>query len=207
MKKSFDPTYLGHKVNACPIKGHALYVEILDGMYRQLQNLMTHHSRIQVIRFDIRLPPKKTYDAKSENQQIRSFFKTLKENLRLVRWGSHKRIAHGWVREVGKSGHGHYHAFIAFKRFTLRLGAISGGRCTGIWDLIKRCADRAIGGSTELSLRVHTLESNDTLAFNDCIYHLSYLAKVRTKVFGTGNGHKGFDFSRIPRKAKAQTAA
>lgn len=207
MTPIFDQTFQGFNINTDRSLGYGVYTEILDGMYRQLKNIQTHHSRVEVVRFDIRLPPKKNYDAKEENRQIRAFFKNLKENMALKRWGSHKRVAHTWVREVGKSGHGHYHIFIAFKRFTKRLGTVSGEECTGVWELIRKCSERTIGARPRFCLKKHTLNREDIQAFDNCFYHLSYLAKIRDKEFGTGNGHKGYDFSRIAPKAEIQLIA
>lgn len=207
MTPIFDKTYQGFRINTDRSLGYGVYTEILDGIHRQLKNIQTHHSRVTVMKFDIRLPSKKVYNVKEENRQIRAFFKCLKENMALKRWGSHKRVAHGWVREVGKSGHGHYHVFIAFKRFTKRLGTVSSEECTGIWGLIRKCSERTIGARPRFDLTRHVLERGDTEAFDNCFHHLSYYAKLRDKEFGTGNGHKGYDFSRIVPKAEIQLAA
>lgn len=203
MQITSNQKYKDLSVNANPEHGHALYTDILDGIYRQLKNLQTHHSRIDVIRLDISLPKKDKYDPKEENKQIRAFFKSLKENLGLVRWGRHKRVAHGWVREVGKTDHGHYHLYIAFKRFTLSHGTFSRSGYTGLWSLLQNCAKRTIGGRMHIVPVVHQIDRDDHQGFQKCFYHLSYLAKVRTKELFSGNGHKSFDFSRIKPNEKA----
>lgn len=187
--------------------GWGCYTGILEGIHRQLTNLQSYDSRIQVIRFEIRLPSKKVYDVKEENRQLRAFFKSVKENLALERWDSHDRVVHGWVREVGKTKHGHYHVFMAFRRFTLRFGRFSGEGYTGLWELLNRCSKRITGASLNFNKQVHILERCDTAAFEKCFYHLSYLAKLKDKEFGTGSRHKAYDFSRLPHKSIARIAA
>ncbi|RPV10311.1 hypothetical protein IPC880_03820 [Pseudomonas aeruginosa] len=187
--------------------GWGCYVDILDGIYNQLVNLQSYDSRIQVIRFDIRLPNKKRYDVKEENRQLRSFFKGIKENLALKRWGSHKRVIHGWVREVGTTNHAHYHVFMSFRRFALHLGAFSRDGNTGLWDLIDRCSKRIPGANLRYSKVIHNLERGDTEAFEKCFYHLSYLAKLRDKELRAGTRHKLYDISRLKIKETAILAA
>jgi len=200
LKKIFLPTFNGLTINTNSTMGWGCYVAILDGIYRQLVNLQSHDSRIQVIRFDIRLPSKQIYDVKEENRQLRAFFKCVKENLALKRWGGRRRVVHGWVREVGHTNHGHYHAFMAFKRLTVRFGTFSRERYTGLWEMLRRCSKRITGANLRFCPVVHVLERGDATAFNNCFYHLSYLAKLRDKEFGTGSRHKLYDFSRLKHK-------
>ncbi|MEE9100043.1 inovirus-type Gp2 protein [Pseudomonas nitroreducens] len=207
MEITLRPTFKGHPINTNQAMGWGCYVDILDGIYNQLINLQSYESRIHVIRFDIRLPNKRKYDVKEENEQLRSFFKSVKENLALKRWGGHKRVVHGWVREVGKTEHGHYHVFMAFRRFALHLGAFSRDGNTGLWDLLDRCGKRITGANLRYSKVIHVLERGDTAAFNDCFYRLSYLAKLRDKAPRTGNRHKLYDISRLKFKATPSIAA
>ncbi|ENZ1727578.1 YagK/YfjJ domain-containing protein [Pseudomonas aeruginosa] len=205
MKTTYEPTYKNQRINTNQAMGFGCYVGILDGIHRQLTNLQSYDSRIQVIRFEIRLPSKKTYDVKEENRQLRAFFKSVKENLALKHWGAHNRVIHGWTREVGKTNHGHYHVFIAFKRLTVRFGTFSRERYTGIWEMLRRCAKRITGASLRFCPVVHILERGDASAFDECFYHLSYLAKLKDKEFGAGSGHKVYDFSRLPHKGMTKS--
>ncbi|WP_282874352.1 YagK/YfjJ domain-containing protein [Pseudomonas peli] len=205
MEVTYSPTFKGHPINTNQLNGWGCYVGILDGIHRQLVNLQSHDSRIQVIRFEIRLPSKTNYDPKEENRQLRVFFKSVKANLALKRWGIRKRVVHGWVREVGKTKHGHYHVFMAFKRLTVRFGTFSRERYTGLWEMLQRCSKSIIGASLRFCPVVHILERDDTTAFDNCFYHLSYLAKLKDKKFKTGSRQKGFDFSRIQHKSSPKT--
>ena len=196
LTKSYKSTYKGIKIQASEPCKLGVYLEILDGFYDQLCTLLSKHSRITVVRVDLHLPEKDLYCAKLENQQLSSFIKTIKANLHLSRWGSHKHVAYGWVREVGKTGHGHYHLFIAFKATFRRLGAISSEGYTGIWDLLRSRWKQASGGSISVS-NAHTVERNDFQSFEKCFHHLSYMSKVRDKHFGTGETFKRFSVSRL----------
>ncbi|HHK2320323.1 TPA: inovirus-type Gp2 protein [Pseudomonas aeruginosa] len=200
MEITYKSTFKNQRINTNQAMGLGCYVAILDGIHRQLVNLQSYDSRIQVIRFEIRLPSKITYDVKEENRQLRAFFKSVKENLALKHWGAHRRVVHGWTREVGKTKHGHYHVFIAFKRLTVRFGTFSRERYTGLWELLRRCSKCITGANLRFCPVVHILERSDTTAFDNCFYHLSYIAKLRDKEFGSENRHKLFDFSRLKPK-------
>jgi hypothetical protein len=197
LKTTYSDVYRGYSVNADFSKGWGLYTEILDGIIDQIKNLQNTYSRIHVLRFDIRIPSKKEYCIEAENAQVSALIKAIKSNLALKRWGEHKKVAHGWVREVGKSGHGHYHVFIAYKSFQRSLGIISDDFYSGTWGLIKSCSERITGASVHFSGKAHLINRTDYIRLNDCIYHLSYLAKISSKDFGTGQKHKRYSFSRI----------
>ena len=197
---TYKPIYKDQRINTNEAMGWGCYTGILDGIHRQLINLQSYDSRIQVIRFEIRLPSKQVYDVKEENRQLRAFFKCVKENLALKHWGGHRRVVHGWVREVGSTNHGHYHVFMAFKRLAVRLGTFSREGYTGLWEMLRRCSKRITGANLRFCPVVHVLERGDATAFDNCFYHLSYLAKLRDKEFGTGSRHKLYDFSRLKHK-------
>lgn len=205
LQTTYEPTYNGFRIYTNRQKGQGAYVKILDGIHRQLINIQSHHSRIQVIRFEIRLPSKKIYNVKEENKEIRAFFKSVKENMALNRWGARKKVAHGWVREEGKTKHGHYHVFMAFERLTVTLGRFSGQGYSGLWELLRSLSKRITGASLRFCPVYHTLERGDINAYDKCFYHLSYLAKLKDKEFGTGSRYKGFDFSRIQHKPNSKT--
>ncbi len=92
---------------------------------------------------------------------------------------------------------------MAFRRFTVRFGTISGDGYTGLWELLRSCSKRITGANLNFNTTVHILERGDGPAFEKCFYHLSYLAKLRDKEFRTGSGHKLYDFSRLKPKQLA----
>ena len=53
---TYKSTFKNQRINTNQAMGLGCYVAILDGIHRQLVNLQSYDSRIQVIRFEIRLP-------------------------------------------------------------------------------------------------------------------------------------------------------
>ena len=196
MTETVESTYRDLPIQTCKTRNLAVYVEILDSMYTQITNLLSWHSRITVVRIDLHLPGKSNYCPKLENSQVSDYLKMVKCNLALKKWGGHKRVAYGWVREVCKSGHGHYHLYIAFKSTYRRLGAISGNGLTGLWYLLQRCWKSTTGGRISIS-NAHTVKRRDQGSLANCFHHLSYLAKTRSKDFGTKATHKRYSGSRL----------
>ncbi|VXC99181.1 inovirus-type Gp2 protein [Pseudomonas sp. 9Ag] len=205
MHITYKNSFKNLPVNASKALNLGLYTEILESIHSQLMAIMSMHSRVSVLRFDLHFPRKSYSDAKLENSVVSSFLKRVKDHLRSSKWGKHKHIVTGAVREVGTSKSGHYHVFIAFKAIYRRLGAFSGEGHSGLWGLLETSWKSASGGSIHFSLP-HLLNRGDHTAFARCFRHLSYLAKVRDKHFGTGEHHKRFFFTRLKIKKAEATA-
>lgn len=204
MKVSFNDVFKGIEINANKYKGCGVYPVILDRMYNQVVNLQGYHSRITVVRIDLHFPNSHTHNHKCENKIVSRYIKMFKADLGSSDWSKHKRIIHGWVKEIGKSDNPHYHLFFGFQTLHRNLGLISGDGHTGMWKLLERRWQELTGGSVQL-IRPHFLERDDRKAFQACFYHLSYLAKVRDKHFGTGESYRRFGFSKLQSKKKELT--
>lgn len=204
MKVSFNDTFKGMKVNANKDKGYGVYPVILDRMLEQITNLQEYHSRVTVVRLDLHFPEGHVNDNKLENSTLSRYIKKCKADLGSNSWGNHKRFVHGWVKEVGEFGKSHYHLFFAFQTLQRNLGLISGGGHTGVWKLLEDRWSELVGGTVHFS-KQHRLTRDNPEAFADCFYHLSYLAKVRDKQFGTGEPHRRFGFSKLSAKGKEST--
>lgn len=204
MKESFNDTFKGLEVNASKAKGYGLYPVILDRMHSQIVNLQSYHSRITVVRIDLHFPANQTHDHKCENTMISRYIKMCKADLGSKDWSKHKRVIHGWVKETGKSNRPHYHLFFGFQTLHRNLGLISGDGHTGMWKLFESRWQELTGGSVQL-IRPHFLERDDRKAFEACFYHLSYLAKIRDKHFGTGESYRRFAFSKLCPKEQELT--
>jgi len=199
MKVSFNDTFKGMKVNANKDKGYGVYPVILDRMLEQITNLQEYHSRVTVVRLDLHFPEGHATNNKLENTMLSRYIKRCKADLGSNAWGNHKRFVHGWVKEVGESGRSHYHLFFAFQTLQRNLGLISGDGHSGVWKLLEDRWSELTGGTVHFT-KQHRLERGDHNAFANCFYHLSYLAKVRDKQFGTGEPHRRFGFSKLPAK-------
>lgn len=204
MKVSFNDTFKGIKVNANKDRGYGLYPVILDRMYNQISNLQDYHCRITVVRIDLHFPDSHVTNNKLENTMLSRYIKRCKADLGSNNWGNHKRFVHGWVKEIGESGKSHYHLFFGFQTLQLNLGLLSGDGHTGVWKLLEGRWNELTGGTVHFSMS-HRLTRGDHKAFAKCFYHLSYLAKIRDKQFGTGESHRRFGFSKLPAKGKKST--
>ncbi len=200
MKESFQNTFNGLNVNANKNKGYGLYPVILKRIYDQLNVLQEHHSRITIVRIDLHFPLNHKTDNKSEDQLISRFLKMCKSDLGSLGWGQRKRFIHGWVKEIGEVEKSHYHLFLGFQTLQRLLGKISSDGHTGMWKLFGDRWSELTGGTVHFVKNPHFLNRDDKQKFADCFYHLSYLAKIRDKHFGTGETHRRFGFSKLAPK-------
>ncbi|MFJ7796846.1 inovirus-type Gp2 protein [Pseudomonas sp. NPDC096950] len=199
---TYEPTYRGYSINACKTKEYGVITDIMKNIIDQIEHILSHHSRISVIRFDCHFPKNWTTNHKLENERVSQLTKMLRQKLGSKKWLEHKNIVQGWAYEVGdKSKRGHYHYFIAFKALYYRLGSFKGGTYTGLYGLIKDCWSSVVDGHVEFA-GTHTVNRSNRIQINNCIYHLSYLAKVRDKQFGQGSTAKNYSLSRLSRKDK-----
>lgn len=204
MNKTFKPTYKGMKVNCKSKYGQGLYSAILDRIYAQVLNLQSYYSRITIVRIDLHFPDSFDFGHKLENKFLSQYIKKVKIDLGSSIWNEHKRIVHGWVKEIGTSEKSHYHLFFGFQTLHRNLGAISGDGHTGMWKLFEHHWVRLTGGSVHL-IKPHFLKRDDKQIFEASFYHLSYLAKIRDKHFGTGESYRRFGFSKLLPKTKELT--
>lgn len=205
MKESFNDTFKGFDVNANKAKGYGVYPVILDRMLNQLVNLQSYHSRMTVVRIDLHFPADHVTSPKHENMMLSQYIKKCKADLGSNDWRNHKRVIHGWVKEIGKTDNPHYHLFFGFQTLQRNLGKISGDGHTGMWKLFESRWQELTGGTVHFTETLHFLERDDKRAFADCFYHLSYLAKIRDKHFGTGESYRRFGFSKLPPKKNELT--
>lgn len=204
MKESFNDTFKGFEVNANKAKGYGVYPVILDRMLNQMVNLQSYHSRMTVVRIDLHFPVDHVTNPKHDNMMLSQYIKKCKAGLGSSGWRNHKRVIHGWVKEIGKTANPHYHLFFGFQTLERNLGLISGDGHTGMWKLFESRWQELTGGTVHFVNNPHFLQRDDTQKFADCFYHLSYLAKIRDKQFGTGETHRRFGFSKLTPKPKQE---
>lgn len=196
---TYDRAYRELPINTNKTREFGAFTEILEAIYNQLEALLSWHSRITVLVFDLHLPYSKISGHESGNQLVTLFLKKIKEDLASARWGGHTQIIHGWAREVGKGGRAHYHFYIGFKQLYRRVGAISESGCTGLWKLIQNRWSEVSGGFARPS-NSHTVNRSNPHELERAFHHLSYIAKIRDKDFGTGETHKRYSRSRLKPK-------
>ncbi len=83
-------------------KGSGLISHAIKVMINQVDVMLSHHSKIHIIRFDLRV-----YEYTENNGLITAF------NRRLHKWLKRKyhlkRVGYIWCRELEKAKHQHYH--------------------------------------------------------------------------------------------------
>lgn len=174
-------------------------------MLGQINALLTYHSRVQLLRFDLHLPVTQLMTASSGNLVVSNFFKRIKEDLAKSEFNSQQNIIHGWSREVGASENCHYHCFVGISS-TARLGTFYGETPTHVWKLIFNRWKQLSDGSVRPSkCSCHVVNRNNHEELEKAYKHLSYICKTRDKDFGTGEHHKRYSGSRLkPRKPTHQ---
>lgn len=197
MKKSKEKIYRGYEINTGKFNNLSYYPKIVDRIIDQIINLLDHHSRITVLRIDPKYPDLPGMTIMQKNRAISTFIDKVKKQLLLSKWGNKQQVAHGWILEKGEqNGSTHHHLFLAFETSFRNLGSFNPQNPTGFWKFLVNCARETFGGSLHF-VSIDTVNRNSPSEIKACIKHLSYLAKSRTKDFGTKETHKRFSFSQI----------
>lgn len=197
---TYNPTYKGLAINTGKYKNLGVYTNMLEPMLNQIKALLTHHSRIQLLRFDLHLPVTKLMTASAGNLVVSNFFKQVKQDLASANWNHQKNVIHFWSREVGDSINGHYHCILGISS-EVRLGTFYSDTLTRAWKLIynrwKELSDGAVSPSDTAH---HVVNRNNHVELDKAFKHFSYICKVRSKDFGTGEHHKRYSSSRLKPK-------
>lgn len=180
---TYEPTYqhewvVGGDVVKLPInvtKESGCYDEILEAIIRELVAMLSIHSKVLAVRFDVSL-----HDYTSDNEVISRFLKSLR---RWIERNYNSKLGYVWVREHDTAKKQHYHFLVivngdkaclasAYKIFERaeKIAEIQQQHISRIW----RCKDNTM------------VRRGDTKAFGKVIERGSYLAKERTK-----GKHKG----------------
>ena len=203
---TYKSTYKGLAINTGKFKNLGVYTNMLKPMLNQIEALLTHHSRIQLLRFDLHLPVTELMTASAGNLVASNFFKQVKQDLASANWNRQKYVIQGWAREVGESDNAHYHCYIGVSS-TVKLGTFYNDTPTMLWKLFYNRWAELSGGSVRPS-GYHTVNRNNHEQLSTAFYHLSYLCKVRSKDFGSGEPHKRYSNSRLkPKKVADQHPA
>lgn len=161
----------------------------LKAYLRQVDAMLSHHSRIIVIRFDLH-----QYEYTDDSKHGSRFFSTLTN--RLKRQYNLTRVGYGWVREQEKAKHQHYHAFIVLNGHKVNYPARVFGHVRELWQL------HYDGHVSYVENCYYHFHRDDEEAYSKVVYRLSYLAKGRGKGYKPEQA-KNYGCSRIPHGAKS----
>ena len=187
---TYEPTYqhewvVGGDVVKLPInvtKKSGCYVEILEAIIRELVAMLSIHSKVLAVRFDVHL-----YDHTDDNEVISDFLKPLG---RWIERTYSSKLGYVWVREHATVKNQHYHFLVM----------VNGDKAKSAYNIIERAEKIAEIQQLHIGLcdKAKTMvRRGDVEAFNKVIKRGSYLAKERTKLHGKGKTANNFSGSRI----------
>jgi hypothetical protein len=148
-------------------KTSGLYSDLLKPMFAQLEAMLSHYTKVHVLRFDLR-----QYDHTPTNKRMSVF------NRRYIKWLKHhygfKRVGFIWVREQETADQQHYHYALLVDGQKVRYPAKLYERADKIWS--------DMDGSAHLPKDAYyNVTRGNHEEFQEAIYRLSYLAKTRSK--------------------------
>ena len=91
------------------------YTPALLAIHNQLSSILSHHCKVLVIRFDLRMQ-EANYFSKQLSDFFRAFIRKVKNFHKL------KRLAYGWGRELKTAKAPHFQCFIAVDGNTIQNG-------------------------------------------------------------------------------------
>lgn len=162
-----------------------VYTPMLKRMIGQLEAMLSHHSRVIVIRFDLRQP---VYTADNKRMTIfnRRLFKWLKAKYKVT------RIGYAWAREQEKSKQQHYHYALFIDGHKIKQPSAVLKKVQDIWA--------EMGGSYWVPKNCYyNLSRNVRHNTQAAIWRISYLAKCRGKGYKP-HQTKNYSTSRLKLK-------
>ena len=150
------------------------YVEPLQRFKREIDAMLSHHSKVFMLRFDVRV---NTHS--QTNEQMTRFLRSYIP--RVERYYKTKNVAFVWCREVERAKKQHYHFAVM----------VDGSNATRVSQELLRMADEVaahqkldkIGYCENASYLIKRtdLAKGDYSTYNEAFKRLSYLAKERGK--------------------------
>ena len=157
-----------YQINANKSKKQGCFIEILRAIDSNLTAMLSYHCKVFVVQFVVHC---RDYEAK--NRGMSNLMRVIKK--RLARKYGCLRVAGGWVRETGAGGGGvqHYHVAVFLDGSRVRWNL-------GVQVLVNEILE-ARGYSRPSFRRSHMVRRSDEESIQGAFYHLSYLAKTRSK--------------------------
>lgn len=144
-----------------------LITHAIKSMIGQIDAMLSHHSKIHIIRFDLRI-----YEYTQNNEIVTTF------NRRLHKWLKRKyilkRIGFMWCRELETSKKQHYHYALLLDGHKINYPEEVNKKVKDIW--------RQLDGSEYFPEHCYyNIKRNDYESIQAAIWRISYLAKTRGK--------------------------
>lgn len=162
-----------------------LYSHIIKAMINQIDAMLNHHSKVHIIRFDLRL-----YEYTEDNKKITSF------NRRLFKWLKREynlnRVGFMWCREHERAKQQHYHYALLIDGHKIRRPAFVLNKVKEIWLSL-------MGSDYTPKNCYYNVKRDSYDSIQAAIWRTSYLAKVRGKGYKPPQT-KSYGTSRIKPK-------
>ncbi len=155
-----------YKINANKSKKQGCYVEILRAIESNLSAMLSYHCKVFVVQFVVHC-----HDYEAKNEGVSKLMAVFKK--RLARKYGFARVAGGWVRETGSAGIQHYHIAILIDGNKVRSRI-------GVQHLVNEILETR-GYMRPSFSKSHMVFRGDEQSLQEAFYHLSYLAKTRSK--------------------------
>lgn len=179
-----------------------LVVEYLDLLHLTVQRALAEHPRVFAFRVDLRFALERCHDEYLNcNAVLERFFESFKAKIRHNRAMAEQKfgrahsttVRHVWAREVGLSGHPHYHLVLLLNQDAFSvLGKFESGRdnlynrLQEAWASALRLPVQSVVGLVEVPENAcYYLRRGDPVGVAQLFYRASYLCKAKTKVFGS----------------------
>ncbi len=183
--KYYSPVYREMPVNAGPAR--PVQAEILDRLDATLSEALERHSRVLVVQLVLCLPVEGEWQP--DNSALSHFTHAWKTHL--FRLGLDPLLF--WTREQQNGSHQHWHMVVCLSGNRTRSGYNHFLKARDLW-----CRTLGIPDAGGLVHHVgdHMVHRNVPDELNDAMYHLSYLAKCRSKLPSSG-GIRQFGGSQV----------
>ena len=163
-------------------QGSGLISHTLKAMIGQVDAMLSHHSKIHIIRFDLRV-----YEYTENNGIITAF------NRRLHKWLKRKynlkRVGFMWCRELETAKQQHYHYALIIDGHKVNYSLEVNNKVKELW--------RQLDGSEYFPKNgYYNVKRYDYDSIQDAIWRISYLAKARGKGYKPDQT-KNYGTSRI----------
>jgi len=187
----------------------------LDRFKEVVDNATKDHSRVMAFRVDLRLPDGGQHTV-SDSAVITRFFESLKAQIRAHQMANKKKgiriyrckLRYAWVREFGsKKEKKHYHVVIIINKDAYAwpgdLRCPLKNKRGVILLMVFKAWRRAIKSKSECDQLIHMpavyyhlnkKDAQDTCTYDELMYHISYMAKLKTK--NTDDGDRNFGCSQ-----------
>jgi hypothetical protein len=208
MKLINSPSFNGYPV----LSQHGSLIEnILVGSEQVLLQALNSHTRIAVMRFELKFP--KGY--RGDTEVISKFFDSLRYRLKNDLAGKtesrgrniHSDMGYVWVKELSGAHGWHYHVALLVNYDVYKSFGVINSENINTYNRILSSWASAMGSTVDAAVGlVHIPENpvyklwhgSKTLTddIHSILYRLSYLAKLKTKPYGNGLGKRFFGTSK-----------